>query len=59
MKPAMSHRARGDQAAYNELAKVAHAEAVNLVEIGIARDLVALHSGAETGLRLPASFELP
>ena len=56
---AMSRRARGDQAAYTELAKVAKSEAVNLVEIGIARDLVALHSGAETGIRLPASVELP
>jgi tetratricopeptide (TPR) repeat protein len=56
---AMSRRARGDKAAYTELAKVAKSEAVNLVEIGIARDLVALHSGAETGMRLPASVELP
>jgi cellulose synthase operon protein C len=56
---AMSKRARGDQAAYAELARVAKSETVNLVEIGIARDLVALHAGAETGLRLPASVELP
>jgi hypothetical protein len=56
---AMSRRARGDKAAYQELAKVAKSETVNLVEIGIARDLVALHSGAETGIRLPASVDLP
>jgi cellulose synthase operon protein C len=56
---AMSRRARGDQAAYTELAKVARSETVNLVEIGIARDLVALHAGAETGIRLPGSVDLP
>jgi tetratricopeptide (TPR) repeat protein len=56
---AMSRRARGDQAAYTELARVAKSETVNLVEIGIARDLLALQAGAETGLRLPASVEIP
>jgi tetratricopeptide (TPR) repeat protein len=56
---AMARRARGDQAAYAELAKVARAETVNLVEIGIARDLVALRAGAETGIRLPPSTDLP
>jgi hypothetical protein len=55
---AMSRRARGDQAAYTELAKVARSETVNLVEIGIARDLVALRAGAETGIRLPGSVDL-
>ncbi|HVR20302.1 MAG TPA: hypothetical protein VMS65_11415, partial [Polyangiaceae bacterium] len=56
---AMSRRARGDQAAYTELARVARSETVNLVEIGIARDLVALHAGAETGIHLPPSVDLP
>ena len=56
---AMSRRARGDQTAYTELAKVAQSETVNLVEIGIARDLVALRAGAETGIRLPGSVDLP
>jgi tetratricopeptide (TPR) repeat protein len=56
---AMSRRARGDQAAYTELAKVAKSETVNLVEIDIARDLVALQSGTETALRLPPSVDLP
>jgi tetratricopeptide (TPR) repeat protein len=56
---AMARRARGDQAAYAELAKVARSETVNLVEIGIARDLVALRAGAETGIRLPPSTDLP
>jgi tetratricopeptide (TPR) repeat protein len=56
---AMSKRARGDQSAYQELARVAKSETVNLVEIGIARDLVALHAGAETGIRLPPSADLP
>jgi hypothetical protein len=55
----MARRARGDQAAYAELAKVARSETVNLVEIGIARDLVALRAGAETGIRLPPSTDLP
>jgi hypothetical protein len=56
---AMSRRARGDQGAYAELARVAKSEAINLVEIGIARDLVALHSGAETALKLPPSVDIP
>jgi len=56
---AMSKRARGDQSAYQELARVARSETVNLVEIGIARDVVALHAGAETGIRLPPSADLP
>jgi hypothetical protein len=56
---AMSKRARGDQSAYQELERVARSETVNLVEIGIARDLVALHAGAETGIRLPPSADLP
>jgi tetratricopeptide (TPR) repeat protein len=56
---AMSRRARGDQSAYAELARVAKSETVNLVEIGIARDLVALQSGAEAGFRLPASVAIP
>jgi len=32
---------------------------VNLVEIGIARDLLALRAGAEAGLKLPAGLSLP
>lgn len=56
---AMARRVRGDQSADAELEKVARSEAVNLVEIGIARDLLALRAGTETGLKLPAGVSLP
>ena len=49
----------GHQAAYKELAKVAKSETENLVENGISRDLVALHAGAETRIRLPPSVDMP
>ena len=56
---AMQRRVRGDQSADAELEKVARSEAVNLVEIGIARDLLALRAGTENGLKLPAVVSLP
>jgi len=55
----MRRRVSGDTSADSELEKVASSEAVNLVEIGIARDLLALRSGAEQGLKLPAGVNLP
>ncbi len=56
---AMRRRVGGDATADGELEKVAGSEAVNLVEIGIARDLLALRAGAETGLKLPTGLSLP
>jgi len=56
---AMRRRVGGDSSADSELEKVAGSEAVNLVEIGIARDLLALRAGAEAGLKLPAGLSLP
>jgi hypothetical protein len=56
---AMARRVRGDASADAELEKVARSEAVNLVEIGIARDLLALRAGSEKGLKLPAGVSLP
>jgi len=56
---AMRRRVGGDSSADSELEKVASSEAVNLVEIGIARDLLALRAGAEAGLKLPAGLSLP
>jgi cellulose synthase operon protein C len=56
---AMARRVRGDASAEAELEKVARSEAVNLVEIGIARDLLALRAGTETGLKLPKGVSLP
>jgi hypothetical protein len=56
---AMARRVRGDASAEAELEKVARSEAVNLVEIGIARDLLALRAGAESGLKLPKGVALP
>jgi tetratricopeptide (TPR) repeat protein len=55
----MARRAAGDANTDSELAKIAQSEAVNLVEIGIARDLLALKSGAEAGYKLPAGVSLP
>jgi hypothetical protein len=55
----MRRRVSGDTSADSELEKVASSEAVNLVEIGIARDLLALRAGAEQGLKLPAGLNLP
>lgn len=56
---AMRRRVNGDAAADAELEQVAASEAVNLVEIGIARDLLALRAGSETGLKLPNGVALP
>ncbi|HEV8550026.1 MAG TPA: hypothetical protein VGQ57_13375, partial [Polyangiaceae bacterium] len=56
---AMRKRVTGDTSADAELDKVASSEAVNLVEIGIARDLAALRTGAEAGFKLPAGLTLP
>jgi hypothetical protein len=56
---AMARRVRGDVSAESELEKVARSEAVNLVEIGIARDLLALRAGSEDGLKLPKGVALP
>jgi hypothetical protein len=56
---AMRRRAGGDATTDAELERVAASEAVNLVEIGIARDLLALRAGAENGLKLPAGLALP
>jgi hypothetical protein len=55
----MAHRAAGDANTDAELEKVARSEAVNLVELGIARDLLAIKSGAEAGYKLPAGVNLP
>jgi hypothetical protein len=56
---AMARRVRGDVSADAELEKVSRSEAVNLVEVGIARDLLAQRSGAESGLKLPTGVALP
>lgn len=56
---AMARRVRGDASADAELEKVARSEAVNLVEIGIARDLLAIRAGTEKGLKVPAGVSLP
>ena len=56
---AMRRRVSGDATADSELERVAASEAVNLVEIGIARDLLALRAGAENGLKLPSGVALP
>jgi hypothetical protein len=55
----MAHRAAGGANTDAELQKVADSEAVNLVEIGIARDLLAQQSGAEAGFKLPAGVNIP
>ena len=55
----MAHRAAKDPNADAALEKVAQSEAVNLVELAIARDLLAIKSGAEAGYKLPAGVNLP
>jgi hypothetical protein len=55
----MARRAGGDASTDADLEKVAASEAVNLVEIGIARDLLAIKSGAETGYKLPSGVNVP
>jgi tetratricopeptide (TPR) repeat protein len=55
---AMSRRLRGDASANAELKRVAGSEAVNLVEIGIARDVLALDAGTGT-FALPKGTALP
>lgn len=55
----MAHRVAGDSNADAELQKVAASEAVNLVEIGIARDLLAIKAGSEAGYKVPAGVTLP
>lgn len=55
----MARRAAKDPSADAELEKVAQSEAVNLVELAIARDLLAIKSGAETGYKLPANVNVP
>ncbi|HTQ07226.1 MAG TPA: hypothetical protein VMI54_25390 [Polyangiaceae bacterium] len=56
---AMSRRIAGDAGAQADLEKVAASEAVNLVEIGIARDLLAIKAGTEAGYKVPAGTTLP
>jgi cellulose synthase operon protein C len=56
---AMARRVRGDVSADADLEKVSRSSAVNLVEVGIARDLLAQRSGAGTGLKLPPNVALP
>jgi hypothetical protein len=55
---AMNHHALGKQDALNELEKVAESKAVELVEVAIARELLARREGA-TGLSLPSDLTLP
>jgi len=55
----MGHRVAGDASTDAELEKVAASDAVNLVEIGIARDLLALRAGTEAGYKVPAGVTLP
>ena len=55
----MRRRATGDASAEAELEKIAQSEAVNLVEINIARDLLALRAGTESGFKIPAGVTLP
>jgi hypothetical protein len=54
---AMSRYVRGDASATAELDKVAHSEAIDLVEVGIARDLVA--SRQAMAFKLPGGVTLP
>lgn len=56
---AMARRVRGDLSADADLEKVSRSPAVNLVEVGIARDLLAQRSGAGAGLKLPPNVALP
>jgi hypothetical protein len=56
---AMARRVRGDLSAYAELEKVTRSPAVNLVEVGIARDLLAQRAGAGAGLKVPPNIALP
>lgn len=56
---AMMRRVRGDVGADAELEKVSRSPAVNLVEVGIARDLLAQRAGAGAGLKLPPNVALP
>jgi cellulose synthase operon protein C len=56
---AMMRRVRGDLTADAELEKVSRSPAVNLVEVGIARDLLAQRSGAGAGLKIPPNVALP
>jgi hypothetical protein len=55
----MARRVRGDVTADADLEKVSRSPAVNLVEVGIARDLLAQRSGATAGLKLPPNVALP
>jgi tetratricopeptide (TPR) repeat protein len=55
---AMSRRLRGDASANAELQRVTGSPAVNLVEIGIARDVLALDAGHAT-FTLPKGTALP
>jgi hypothetical protein len=48
---AMNRYVRGDNAAFGDLEKVAQSEAIDLVEVGIARDVLAT--------RQPMAFKLP
>jgi tetratricopeptide (TPR) repeat protein len=56
---AMARRVRGDVSADAELEKVSKSPAVNLVEVGIARDLLAQRAGSGSGLRVPPNVALP
>jgi hypothetical protein len=55
----MARRAAGDTSTDAELQKVAASEAVNLVEIGMARDLLAIRAGTDAGYKVPAGVTLP
>ncbi len=55
----MAQRVAGGPAVDAQLEKVAASEAVNLVEIGIARDLLAIKAGTESGYKVPAGVTLP
>jgi tetratricopeptide (TPR) repeat protein len=56
---AMARRVRGDVSADAELEKVSKSPAVNLVEVGIARDLLSQRTGAGAGLKVPPNVALP
>jgi hypothetical protein len=55
----MARRVRGDLSTDAELERVSRSAAVNLVEVGIARDLLAQRAGVEAGLTVPENVALP
>jgi hypothetical protein len=56
---AMARRVRGDLSTDAELERVSRSAAVTLVEVGIARDLLAQRAGVEAGLTVPENVALP